>query len=116
MITDEWIEIVNDIFEANDAEITEYYIETICGEDMCEYNDDVEAYDEKEAEAFRWGGEWLIEYMMKNDRLPVKTGSKYSTDENFIAWLVVGYEDECEQLKSCVIQMNRNRLLDELLA
>ena len=111
----ELAEIAYDIFGDNDDEITQYYIETICGENMYMY-DDNNKYDKKELEAFRWGPEWLIEYMMMNDRLPVRTGSKYSTDENFMAWLVVGYEDECEQLKSMMIQLNRNRMLDELLA
>jgi hypothetical protein len=54
--------------------------------------------------------------MMTNDGLPERTGSKYKSDDNFIAWLIVGYEDECDELKSAMIQINRNRLLDELLA
>ena len=111
----ELAEIAYDIFGDNDDEITQYYIETICGENMYMY-DDNNKYDKKELEAFRWGTEWLIEYMMMNDRLPVRTGSKYSTDENFMAWLVVGYEAECNELKSMMIQLNRNRMLDELLA
>jgi hypothetical protein len=111
----ELAEIAYDIFGDNDDEITQYYIETICGENMYMY-DDNNKYDEKEIEAFRWGTEWLIEYMMMNDRLPERTGSKYSTDENFMAWLIKGYDDECEQLKSMMIQMNRNKALDELLA
>jgi hypothetical protein len=108
--------LVSDIFEDNDSELVEYYIETICGEDMYEYMNDVRLYDKKKVDAFRWAGEWLIEYMMTNDGLPERTGSKYSTDDNFIASLIVGYEDECDELKSAMIQMNRNRLLDELLA
>jgi hypothetical protein len=108
--------LVIDIFDNNDDELVEYYIETICGEDMYEYVNDVRLYDKKKVDAFRWAGEWLIEYMMTNDGLPERTGSKYKSDENFISWLIVGYEDECDELKSAMIQMNRNRLLDELLA
>lgn len=115
IMNDEWIELVSDIFGDNHSEITEYYIETICGEDMYEYVNDVKQYDKKEVDAFRWGAEWLIEYMMNNNRLPERNGSKYKSDENFIAWMIDGYEDECDELKSWVIQMNRNRLLDELL-
>ena len=115
-MTDEILEITNSMFGDNHSEITEYYIETICGEDMCEYYNNVDKYDNKEIEAFRWGAEWLIEYMMTNDRIPVRSGSKYKNDENFIAWLIDGYEEEYDELKKAMIQINRNRLLDELLS
>jgi len=103
------------MFSDNHSELTEYYIETICGENMYEYNDD-NKYETKEIDAFKWGTEWLIEYITSNKRLPEMTGTKYSTDKNFMAWLMNGYDDECDEVKNMVIQMNRDKALEELLA
>jgi len=103
------------MFGDNHSEITEYYIETICGEGLDEYVDDVERYETKEIEAFKWGADWLIEYITSNNRLPEQIGRRHSSDENMIGWLIEGY-DEADEVKSMVIQMNRDRMLDELLS
>jgi hypothetical protein len=112
------------IFNYNSEELTEYYIETICGEGLDEYlpariwNDsDNDKYEAKEADAFKWGAEWLIEYITSNNSLPEHSSDeRHSSDKNFMAWLINGYDDECDEVKNMVIQMNRDKALDELLA
>ena len=104
------------MFSYNHSELTEYYIETICGEGLDEYDDD--RYEAKEIEAFKWGAEWLIEYITSNNNLPEQSrwfDRRYSSDENIIGWLIDGY-DEADEVKNMVIQMKRDKALEELLA